>query len=68
MAPQLMPTVGVISRDLHVPVHRIEYVIRSRGIQPLARAGNARVFSESDVKMIAEELQRIAQRGCQTDD
>ena len=42
MSPQSMPTVGVISLELHVPVHRIEYVIRSRDIQPLARAGNAR--------------------------
>ena len=62
MSPQSMPTVGVISVELHVPVHRIEYVIRSRDIRPLARAGNARVFSDADVKIIAEELQRIRGR------
>ena len=67
--PQSMPTVGVISRELHVPVHRVEYVIRSRDIRPLARAGNARVFSDADVKIIAEELQRIRgrQRGSTND-
>lgn len=59
-----LPTVGEISRRTGAPVHRIEYVIRSRDIQPAGRAGNLRVFTEADVQHIASELQRIdADRG-----
>lgn len=53
------PTVGVIARRLGVPLHRVEYVIRSRDIQPASVAGNARVFTEADVDFIASELRRI---------
>ena len=54
-----MPTIGVIARRLNEPVHRIEYVIRSRNITPAATAGNARVFTEADVSLIASEIRRI---------
>jgi len=53
------PTIGEICRRLDEPLHRVEYVIRSRGIQPVARAGNARVFAEGDVSLIRGELRRI---------
>jgi hypothetical protein len=62
MAAQSMPTVGEIARRLGEPVHRIEYIIRSRGLRPNSRAGNARVFSEADVRAIAVELARIGRR------
>jgi len=54
-----MPTVGEIARRLGEPVWRIEYLIRSRNIQPASRAGNARVFSEADVDLIASLARRI---------
>ena len=57
--PPLVPTVGAIARRLGEPVHRIEYVIESREIQPCGWAGNARIFSEADVSRIASELARI---------
>jgi DNA-binding transcriptional MerR regulator len=53
------PTVGVIARRLGVPIHRVEYLIRSRNLQPVSRAGNLRVFAESDVDRIASELRRM---------
>ena len=58
-------TVGVIANRVDKPVHRIAYVIRSRGIAPMAKAGNARVFSEEAVQRIAAELRQIdeARRG-----
>jgi DNA-binding transcriptional MerR regulator len=64
--PISIPTVGEIARRHNVPIHRVEYVIRSRGIQPVGRAGNARVFAERDVARIGSELCRIAQErgGC----
>jgi DNA-binding transcriptional MerR regulator len=56
---QPAPTVGEIARRVGTPVHRVEYVIRSRGIKPISVAGNARIFSEADVQHIASELRRI---------
>lgn len=52
-------TVGEISRRLGEPLHRIEYIIRARGIRPALRAGNARVFTEADLQRIAAELRRV---------
>ena len=54
-------TVGVIACRLGVPVHRIEYVIRSRNIRPRGMAGNARVFSETDLTCIVANLRNIKQ-------
>ncbi len=53
------PTVGEIARRLGEPIHRIEYCIRARGIEPAAVAGNVRVFTDTDVARIASELRRI---------
>lgn len=55
----VVPTVGEISRRLGVPLHKVEYVIRARGIHASGRAGNARVFTEADLERIASELRRI---------
>ncbi len=52
-------TVGEIARRLRTPVHRIAYVVRTRGLRPVAWAGNARIFTEQDVARIASELQQI---------
>jgi hypothetical protein len=54
-----MPTIGEIARRLGEPVHRIEYVIRVRKIQPTGWAGNSRVFPDEAIEVIASELQRI---------
>jgi DNA-binding transcriptional MerR regulator len=55
-----MPTIGEIARRLGVSPHRVEYLIRARGIQPCGWAGNARVFSEEAVQSIAFDLERLA--------
>lgn len=57
-----MPTVGEIARRLGASTHRVEYVIRARGIRPRGWAGNARVFDEKAVEVIADELERIGTR------
>ena len=54
-----LPTVGEIARRLSEPIHRVEYVIRSRGILPESKAGSARVFSETAICRIASELRRM---------
>ena len=53
------PTVGEIARRLNLPLHRVEYVIGARNIQPVGRAGNSRVFSEAAVDRIASECRRM---------
>lgn len=58
---QPMLTVGEIARRLGQPVHRIEYIILSRKIQPAGWAGHSRVFVDSDLSRIASELRRIAE-------
>lgn len=49
-------TVGEIARRLAEPLHRIEYIIRSRGVAPRGWAGHARVFAPSDLQRIATEF------------
>ena len=58
---QPLLTVGEIARRLGQPVHRIEYIILSRKIQPAGWAGHAGVFADSDLGRIAGELRRIAE-------
>jgi hypothetical protein len=55
-------TLGDIARQLAVPQHRIVYVINSRGIEPIGRVGNLRVFGPSAVDAVGEELSRIDER------
>ena len=54
--PSVAPTVGEIARRYQTSVHRVEYAIRAHGIEPVSRAGNARVFSEDAVRRIGEIL------------
>jgi len=53
-------TVGEIARRLAAPVHRVEYIIRTRGLRPGSRAGRAGIYDDADVQYIAAELRRIA--------
>ena len=53
------PTIGEISRRTGEPIHRVEYIIRARGLEPVGWAGNARIYSECDVTYIRSELRRI---------
>jgi hypothetical protein len=54
-----LPTIGDIARRRDLPLHRVQYVIRSRRIQPEGRAGNGRVFSDAAVEWISSECRRI---------
>ena len=52
-------TVRGIADAHRFPIHCVNYVIRSRGIEPLFRAGNCRVFSDEAVAQIVSEVQQI---------
>ena len=58
-----LPTIGSIAKRFDVPTHRVLYVVKTNGIKPVGRAGIARVFDESTVRRIGQELHRIARRG-----
>ena len=52
-------SLGEMARRLNVPLHRVEYVVRSRRIAPLLKAGGRNFYSEASVQRIAAELRRI---------
>ena len=60
--PQAL-TVGEIARRLGCPVHRIEYLIRSRGMRPSYRAGNARVFTQAQFEDMAGAISHVKSTG-----
>lgn len=53
-------TVGELARRAGVPVHRVTYVIETRGILPEGRAGQARVFSADAAEQVLAALHQIA--------
>ena len=57
--PVQLHTIGDIVEHLNEPQHKIQYIIRSRGITPVAMAGSVRVFSHTSVERIRGELKRI---------
>ena len=52
-------TVGGLCRRTGEPLHRINYVLRSRKIQPSGRAGVLRIFDEPAAKQIEAALEQI---------
>lgn len=49
-------TVGRMANLLGQPIHRIQYLISSRSIEPVLRAGNLRVFSPETLDVLKKEL------------
>jgi len=41
------------------PLHRVEYVVRSRNIQPVSIAGNLRIFDVATIDRVAAILLEI---------
>ena len=59
--PVEMLTIGRIARRLQVPMHRVDYAIRTRRIRPVARAGTLRVFAVGQLDLI-----RAAVKSCRS--
>jgi hypothetical protein len=53
-------TVGELARRAGVSVHRVTYVIETRGILADGRAGQARVFSAAAAEQVLAALHQIA--------
>ena len=52
-------TIGAIARELNEPIHRVQYAVRTRGIEPEALAGQIRVFPPETVERVADILRDI---------
>lgn len=55
-------TLGELARRLNVQANRLDYAIRRYGIEPVARAGILRLFSEDQIEQIASAIRRCASR------
>lgn len=63
-----LATVGKLALLLRVPVHRIQYVLRTRPhIRPRARAGGIRCFDDDAIAEIRHELNAIDARRTESD-
>lgn len=54
-------SVGEVARRLGVALHQVDYVLKSRGIEPTAIAGGRRLYGEDEVGMIADALRIVDQ-------
>lgn len=55
-------TIGDLAEACNCPIHRVEYLLRSRKIEPVMRAGNYRVYASEVVDTLKGELEKIEQR------
>lgn len=56
--PQLR-TPGRIAEEVGQPLHRVQHILRTRGhIKPVARAGVLRLYDQSAVCLVRDELER----------
>lgn len=55
-------TASQIADQLGVRLHQVQYLIKSRRIQSVARAGNIRLFDHTAIEVIAADLRRAADR------
>jgi hypothetical protein len=61
----LLLTIGVIAAELHVPLHRVQHILRTRQhIRPSARAGTLRLFDRRAVAQVRHEINAIDARRC----
>ena len=51
-------TVGEIAKRLDCPIHKVEYLISSRNINPVERAGNLRIFANDVVEILRDEIKQ----------
>jgi len=56
-------TTGILAKKLGQPVHRVSYILATRGhIRPAALAGNARLYDLKALAMLRHELNAIDAR------
>ena len=59
MKPAIALTTGEIARRLNVPIHRVDYLIKSRDIHPTERAGHLRIFDTAALNTFRREIEGV---------
>jgi hypothetical protein len=59
-------TVGQIAQQVNIPIWKCQYLLRSRDIKEIGRAGNMRMFSPNVVGVLRSELNSIEAKRKQT--
>jgi hypothetical protein len=59
--PQLR-TSGVIATELDAPLSRVLYVLRTRDIKPIGRAGVLRLYDRAAAEAVRDALREMDQR------
>jgi hypothetical protein len=62
MVSQKGYTAGDIASEAGVPLHRVQYILKSRKVEPAGRVGVFRLFTDSDRQYILAELRRLASK------
>lgn len=52
-------TMGSVAATLGEPIHRVEYVVRTRGIEGYGLAGSQRIFGTEHVEQVAAGLREV---------
>lgn len=60
--PPRLVTAGVMAERLGVPLHRVQYVLRTRQVRVSAYAGRLRLYDRAAVERVRGELARIDAR------
>ncbi len=55
-------TPGVIAAELAAPLSRVLYVLRTRGVRPIGRAGVLRLYDREAVETVRVALHEMDQR------
>ena len=59
---QKLFTLGQIIEEVGARYYLVDYVIKSRAIKPVMKASRYRLFTEQQVRKIADELESIKSR------
>ncbi len=56
---ELFLTTGQVAQQANIPLWKAQYLIKTRGIKPIGRAGVMRMFSPDVVGVLRSELHSI---------
>jgi hypothetical protein len=59
--PQLR-TAGVLAAEVPAPLGRVLYILRTRGIRPIGRAGTLRLYDATAVRAVREVIRQMDER------
>jgi hypothetical protein len=54
-------TAGVLAAEINEPLGRVLYVLRTRGVQPIGRAGILRLYDAAAVETVREAIRQMDQ-------